>query len=65
MLVRTTRESIHGIPGVVRDALLAWRIVSIPERDPTEFRPIAIASFFIQAWQKTILDALPDAPESQ
>ena len=65
LLIRTTRESPFGVAACVRDALLAWRIVGIPKRDPGESRPIAIASFFIRAWQKTILDALPKAPEDQ
>ena len=65
LLVRTTRASPFGVTKRVRDALLAWRIVGIPKRDPSESRPIAIASFFIRAWQKTIMDALPAAPEGQ
>ena len=39
--------------------------MGIPKRDPGESRPIAIASFFIRALQKTILDALRKAPEDQ
>ena len=40
-------------------------MVGIPKRDPSESRPIAIASFVLRAWQKTILDALPPAPDGQ
>ena len=65
LLIRTTKASPFGVSNVVRDALLAWRIVGIPKRDPSESRPIAIASFFIRAWQKTIMDALPEAPDGQ
>ena len=45
--------------------MFAWRVVGIPKRDPSESRPIAIASFLLRAWQKAILDALPNAPEGQ
>ena len=65
VLIRLTREAPFGISDDLRDAIFTWRVVGIPKRDPSESRPIAIASFIIRAWQKTILDALPPAPEGQ
>ena len=46
-------------------ATFAWRVVGIPKKDPSESSPIAIASFLIRAWQKAILDELPEAPTGQ
>ena len=65
VLIRATRESVHGLPAELKDAMLAWRVVGIPKRDPTESRPIAIASFLLRAWQKAILDEMPEAPDGQ
>ena len=64
VLIRITRESVVGLPRELRDAIFAWRVVGIPKRDPSESRPIAIASFVIRAWQKAILDELPEAQAS-
>ena len=65
LLIRTMREAPSGLPDAVRDAVFIWRVVGIPKRDPGESGPIAIASFFLRALQKTVLDSLPAAPDGQ
>ena len=64
-MTRLTRLAEGGIEADLRDSIFSWRVAGIPKRAPNESRPIAIASLLIRAWQKTILDALPPAPDGQ
>ncbi|CAE8610170.1 unnamed protein product [Polarella glacialis] len=59
LLVRTLTDTEHGMSPELQALVAPWRVVGIPKRDPTESRPIAIASVFLRAWHRCLADSLP------
>lgn len=59
LLVRTLTDTEHGMSPELQALVSHWRVVGIPKRDPTESRPIAVASVFLRAWHRCLADSLP------
>jgi len=65
LLTRTTAGAKHGMSPAELADIMTWRVVGVPKRDPTESRPIAIASILFRAWHRCLLAQLPPAPKGQ
>ena len=59
LLIRTVKETEESMPEELLDLVAPWRVVGVPKREPSESRPIAIASVFLRAWHRSISDTLP------
>lgn len=59
LLVRTMTATTQGMSPGLQAMVAPWRVVGVPKRDPTEARPIAIASVFLRAWHRSLADSLP------
>ena len=53
LFIRTMNGSHDHMPDDLQSAVLAWRVVGVPKRDPSESRPIAIASVFLRLAEST------------
>ena len=45
--------------------IFSWRVVGVPKKDPTQSRPIGVASVLLRAWLTACEPSLPDPQNAQ